>query len=222
MTSSRPPALLAARASQFGPSSVMMRVGTSVAPRALATLIIVCLGAVAPVAWQALAQTQTPVPASYVSYFDSPTSANSSSNSDTASAWFASPTPVAVSWGYSASAPDAAGTVLTKLLTQSNGGSVPPVTSYNWNTDPDGLLGSPNGYYSKAAAPDAGLTVETFASAAELDARKAALQKLSPEDYYFTGSYSGGNVLLRVSGSTPKTQAADYGSSLALALLLLQ
>jgi hypothetical protein len=107
------------------------------------------------------------------------------------------------------------------------------VTVYTAATDPNHLLGRPNGYVSKSAftdtrvspadardtsagSVDLGGSVEVFASSADARARKAyiaAVDKSAPivgTEY----DYVSGEVLLRVSQVLTPTQAAAYQKAL--------
>jgi hypothetical protein len=88
--------------------------------------------------------------------------------------------------------------------------------------DPAYPFSGPGGYLSQSAAPDDGVTVEVFAAPQDLANRKASLMQIAPDGRYFTGSYSGGSVLLHVSSWVQPDRASAYQQNLAVALLVLQ
>jgi serine/threonine-protein kinase len=107
--------------------------------------------------------------------------------------------------------------------------SAEPSVSFTADTDPNNLLGRPNGYTSKASftdsriepddilgaepgSVDAGGSVEVFASADAAAARQRYIQQVQTTAPFVGTEYSylDGTALVRVSGKLTPDQAADY------------
>ncbi|MFD6565476.1 hypothetical protein [Micromonospora profundi] len=118
--------------------------------------------------------------------------------------------------------------VLDKLVAAKLGLTSPAVQDED--TDPNNLLGRPNGYTSRASADlpggdktadryDAGrgLAIEVFATSEDADRRAKYIQGLMKDmpllgtEYHYRAD--GGRVLVRVSGKVKPTQAKKIGAA---------
>ncbi|MGW5079546.1 hypothetical protein [Micromonospora echinospora] len=127
-------------------------------------------------------------------------------------------------------APLDAKTVLAKLTAAKVGVTAGAVQDED--TDPNNLLGRPNGYLSRASADlpggdlesekygiDRGLVIEVFPAAADVDRRSQYIQEslkslpILGTEYHYRAD--GGKVLVRVSGKVKPSQAKKIEAAVA-------